>query len=79
MVVARGGMREVTIWRESNLKKDSLFKLTSFLQHPMAAKQGDLAATYFLAEAYEKGEGAPEDGTPACTPYIFAILLARIK
>jgi hypothetical protein len=36
MVVARGGMREVAIWRESNLKKDSLFKLISLLQHMMA-------------------------------------------
>ena len=27
MVVARGGMREVAIWRESNLKKDSFSKL----------------------------------------------------
>jgi hypothetical protein len=36
MVVARGGMREVAIWQESNLKKDSLFKLTSLLQHTMA-------------------------------------------
>ena len=31
MVVARGGMREVAIWRGSNLKKDSLFKLTSIM------------------------------------------------
>ena len=36
MVVARGGMREVTIQLGSNLKKDSLFKLTSLLQHMMA-------------------------------------------
>ena len=34
-----------------------------------AAKQGDLEATYFLAEAYEKGEGVPKDRKEAFDLY----------
>jgi len=33
---------------------------------------------FFICTPLAK-KGAPEDGTPACTSYIFAILLARFS
>ena len=42
------------------------------------AKTCDLKCIFLFVTPSQK-KGAPEDGTPACTSYIFAILLARFS
>jgi len=45
----------------------------------LAAVTEPLRNAFFYLYPPRKKKSAPEDGTPACTPHIFAILPVRIK